>query len=268
MELYLWEGKSEWVACCKQIGFYKLGWCAILWVNCCSCPCPFTKRRRAWFERQHHLSPGLRLQSCWMKSCSPWSSVLPSADRYILAVKIRPVSTGHILFTVITFLCMDDFKLLQMENVNIRCMIAPVPVLLCSMLPLFVKDGLLVPYVVTLLAFLSTSIRLLSALERCSEAELRLGAYRKLLFCLPKLDLACIVRWKVSVMFYKCSSANHPLRDNLVYPWLIASQRCCSDTCCRQNVGNKGFINPVVTCCILHCRDHLTLFIGKKTLHI
>lgn len=111
MELYLWEGKSEWVACCKQIGFYKLGWCAILWVNCCSCPCPFTKRRRAWFERQHHLSSGLRLQSCWMKSCSLWSSVLPSADRYIMAVKIRPVFTGHIMFTVTTFLCMDDFKL-------------------------------------------------------------------------------------------------------------------------------------------------------------
>lgn len=162
-----------------------------------------------------------------------------------MAVKIRPVFTGHILVTVIAFLCMDDFKLLQMENVNIRCTIAPVPVLLCSMVPLFVKDGLLVPYVVTLLAFLFTSIRLLSALERCSEAELRLGAYRKLLFCLPKLDLACIVRWKVSVMFYICSLANHPLRNNLVYPWLIASQRCCSDTCCRQNIGNKGYINPL-----------------------
>ncbi|XP_068445581.1 dolichyl pyrophosphate Man9GlcNAc2 alpha-1,3-glucosyltransferase [Clinocottus analis] len=65
-----------------------------------------------------------------------------------------------------------------------------------SMLPLFLKDGLLVPYVVTSLAFLFFSIYLLSALETCSEDELRLGAYHKLLFCLPKLDLARIVRWK------------------------------------------------------------------------
>ncbi|XP_034066423.1 dolichyl pyrophosphate Man9GlcNAc2 alpha-1,3-glucosyltransferase [Gymnodraco acuticeps] len=73
-----------------------------------------------------------------------------------------------------------------------------------SMLPLFLKDGLLVPFVVTSLGFLYFSIYLLSALERCSEEELRLGAYHKLLFCLPKLDLAWIVRWKfyvsVSVM--------------------------------------------------------------------
>ncbi|XP_034737883.1 dolichyl pyrophosphate Man9GlcNAc2 alpha-1,3-glucosyltransferase [Etheostoma cragini] len=65
-----------------------------------------------------------------------------------------------------------------------------------SMLPLFLKDGLLVPYAVTSLAFLFFSIYLLSALERCSEEELRLGAYRKLLFYLPKLDLAWIVRVK------------------------------------------------------------------------
>lgn len=68
------------------------------------------------------------------------------------------------------------------------------------MVPLFLKDGLLVPYVATSLAFLFFSIYLLSALERCSEEELRLGAYHKLFFCLPKLDLACIVKWKVSVV--------------------------------------------------------------------
>ena len=67
-----------------------------------------------------------------------------------------------------------------------------------SMLPLFLKDGLLVPYVVTSLAFLFYSLYLLSALERCSEDELRLGAYRRLFFLLPKMDLACVVRWKVS----------------------------------------------------------------------
>ncbi|XP_035509151.1 dolichyl pyrophosphate Man9GlcNAc2 alpha-1,3-glucosyltransferase [Morone saxatilis] len=68
-----------------------------------------------------------------------------------------------------------------------------------SMLPLFLKDGLLVPYVVTSLAFLFFSLYLLSALEHCSEEELRLGAYHKMLFFLPKLDLACITRWKFSI---------------------------------------------------------------------
>ncbi|KAL7396565.1 hypothetical protein ABVT39_007940 [Epinephelus coioides] len=65
-----------------------------------------------------------------------------------------------------------------------------------SMLPLLLKDGLLVPYVVTSLAFLFFSIYLLSVLEHCSEEELRLGSYRKLFFCLPKRNLAWIVRWK------------------------------------------------------------------------
>ncbi|XP_030583494.1 dolichyl pyrophosphate Man9GlcNAc2 alpha-1,3-glucosyltransferase [Archocentrus centrarchus] len=65
-----------------------------------------------------------------------------------------------------------------------------------SMLPLFLKDGLLVPYTVTSLAFLLFSIYLLSALDHCSEDKLKLGAYKKLLYCLPKMDLAFIVRWK------------------------------------------------------------------------
>uniref|UniRef100_A0A8C7PIR9 Alpha-1,3-glucosyltransferase n=1 Tax=Oncorhynchus mykiss TaxID=8022 RepID=A0A8C7PIR9_ONCMY len=58
-----------------------------------------------------------------------------------------------------------------------------------SMLPLFLKDGLLVPYVVTSLAFLFFSIYLLSALEHCSEDKLRLGPYRRLLICMPRMDL-------------------------------------------------------------------------------
>lgn len=67
------------------------------------------------------------------------------------------------------------------------------------MLPLFLKDGLLVPYIVTSTAFLFLSTYLLSALDRCSEDELRLGAYNKLLSYLPKMDLG-LVRWKVSVL--------------------------------------------------------------------
>lgn len=65
-----------------------------------------------------------------------------------------------------------------------------------SMLPLFLKDGLLVPYVVTSLAFHYFSMFLLSPLKHSSEADLKMEAYRKIFFCLPKLDLGCIVRWK------------------------------------------------------------------------
>uniref|UniRef100_A0A1A8NNV4 Alpha-1,3-glucosyltransferase n=5 Tax=Nothobranchius TaxID=28779 RepID=A0A1A8NNV4_9TELE len=65
-----------------------------------------------------------------------------------------------------------------------------------SMLPLFLKDGLLVPYAVTSAAFLLLSICLLSVLDHCSEEEMELRTYKKLLFCHPKMDLARIVRWK------------------------------------------------------------------------
>lgn len=69
------------------------------------------------------------------------------------------------------------------------------------MLPLLLKDGLLVPYVVTSLAFLFFSIYLLSALERCTEDELRVGAYHKLLFFLPKMDLPRVIKWKVGEVY-------------------------------------------------------------------
>lgn len=42
------------------------------------------------------------------------------------------------------------------------------------MLPLLLKDGLLLPYIVTSLAFLLISITLLSALEQTSEEDLKL----------------------------------------------------------------------------------------------
>ncbi|XP_051752270.1 dolichyl pyrophosphate Man9GlcNAc2 alpha-1,3-glucosyltransferase [Ctenopharyngodon idella] len=66
-----------------------------------------------------------------------------------------------------------------------------------SMLPLLLKDGLLLPYVVTSLAFLFLSLYLLSALERSTDEELRLGLYHKLTqHCLPKLNLSRIIKWK------------------------------------------------------------------------
>ncbi|CAL8309317.1 unnamed protein product [Lota lota] len=81
-----------------------------------------------------------------------------------------------------------------------------------SMLPLLLKDSLLMPYAVTSLAFLVFSTHLLSALERCTEAQLRLDGYRKLTAwlpaCLPRLDLARIIRWKfyISVVMMVCLS--------------------------------------------------------------
>nr|XP_057929219.1 dolichyl pyrophosphate Man9GlcNAc2 alpha-1,3-glucosyltransferase [Doryrhamphus excisus]XP_057929220.1 dolichyl pyrophosphate Man9GlcNAc2 alpha-1,3-glucosyltransferase [Doryrhamphus excisus]XP_057929221.1 dolichyl pyrophosphate Man9GlcNAc2 alpha-1,3-glucosyltransferase [Doryrhamphus excisus]XP_057929223.1 dolichyl pyrophosphate Man9GlcNAc2 alpha-1,3-glucosyltransferase [Doryrhamphus excisus]XP_057929224.1 dolichyl pyrophosphate Man9GlcNAc2 alpha-1,3-glucosyltransferase [Doryrhamphus excisus] len=77
-----------------------------------------------------------------------------------------------------------------------------------SMLPLFLKDGLFVPYAVTSLAFLFFSTYLLSALDRCSEEELGLEAYHKVLFFLPKMDLGCIVKWKfyISITAMACLS--------------------------------------------------------------
>uniref|UniRef100_A0A669BIS0 Alpha-1,3-glucosyltransferase n=1 Tax=Oreochromis niloticus TaxID=8128 RepID=A0A669BIS0_ORENI len=67
---------------------------------------------------------------------------------------------------------------------NEICYACPFLVFVCSMLPLFLKDGLLVPYIVTSLGFLFFSIYLLSALDHCSEDKLRLGAYNKLFYCL------------------------------------------------------------------------------------
>lgn len=92
------------------------------------------------------------------------------------------------------------------------------------MLPLFLKDGLLVPYVVTSLAFLFFSIYLLSALEHCSEDELRLGACHKLFFCPPKMDLACIVRWKVSIFCFSAqmvgAAVSFVIIFKIQYLWL------------------------------------------------
>nr|XP_055068491.1 dolichyl pyrophosphate Man9GlcNAc2 alpha-1,3-glucosyltransferase [Misgurnus anguillicaudatus] len=66
-----------------------------------------------------------------------------------------------------------------------------------SMLPLLLKDGLLLPYIVTSLAFLFLSMYLLFALERSTDEELRLGVFRKVSqYCLPKLKLGPIIKCK------------------------------------------------------------------------
>uniref|UniRef100_A0A6Q2YQ67 Alpha-1,3-glucosyltransferase n=1 Tax=Esox lucius TaxID=8010 RepID=A0A6Q2YQ67_ESOLU len=68
-----------------------------------------------------------------------------------------------------------------------------------SMLPLFLKDGLFVPYAVTSSAFVFYSVYLLSALEHSSEEELRLRPVRRLV-CLPRVDLGRIFYLSVAAM--------------------------------------------------------------------
>lgn len=73
----------------------------------------------------------------------------------------------------------------------------------CSMLPLLLKDGLLLPYAVTSLAFVYFSMYLLSALERSSEEELRLGPFQKLTqYCLTKHTLSLLIKYTVSNRTY------------------------------------------------------------------
>uniref|UniRef100_A0A673LS33 Alpha-1,3-glucosyltransferase n=1 Tax=Sinocyclocheilus rhinocerous TaxID=307959 RepID=A0A673LS33_9TELE len=81
--------------------------------------------------------------------------------------------------------------------IKIKTLLSRETQLFLSMLPLLLKDGLLLPYVVTSLAFLFLSLYLLSALERSTEEELRLGLYRKhTQHWLPKLNLSRIIKWK------------------------------------------------------------------------
>ncbi|XP_062412799.1 dolichyl pyrophosphate Man9GlcNAc2 alpha-1,3-glucosyltransferase [Sardina pilchardus] len=72
-----------------------------------------------------------------------------------------------------------------------------------SMLPLLLKDGLLLPYAVTSLAFLYFSVTLLSALQRSTDEQLRLQPYHtflgSVLPCLPRLNLGRITKWKFVV---------------------------------------------------------------------
>ncbi|XP_064187996.1 dolichyl pyrophosphate Man9GlcNAc2 alpha-1,3-glucosyltransferase [Anguilla rostrata] len=66
-----------------------------------------------------------------------------------------------------------------------------------SMLPLLLKDGLLLPYAVTSLAFLFLSLYLLSALDRVTVDDLRIGPYVRLYrTCFPTINIPLIIKWK------------------------------------------------------------------------
>lgn len=71
------------------------------------------------------------------------------------------------------------------------------------MLPLLLKDGLLLPYIVTSLAFLLISITLLSALEQTSEEDLKL---KQLFTCRRKH-----MPWFNAPLLAKSGVSNHEL---------------------------------------------------------
>uniref|UniRef100_A0A665UL90 Alpha-1,3-glucosyltransferase n=1 Tax=Echeneis naucrates TaxID=173247 RepID=A0A665UL90_ECHNA len=120
-------------------------------------------------------------------------AVLPSSIRLLIKpnfwqFKLALVNSSLAFFLFSYQVHEKSILLAKKKSLDCKCIAVLVLVPLCSMLPLFLKDGLLAPYTVTSLAFLLLSIYLLSALEHCSEEELRLGAYRKL-GTGPKLQL-------------------------------------------------------------------------------
>uniref|UniRef100_A0A3P9IZZ7 Alpha-1,3-glucosyltransferase n=1 Tax=Oryzias latipes TaxID=8090 RepID=A0A3P9IZZ7_ORYLA len=116
-------------------------------------------------------------------------AVLPSSIRLLT----RPTFWHFKLALVNSSLGFFLFSYQVHEKSILLAALLIVPVPLCSMLPLLLKDGLLVPYAVTSTGFLLLSIYLLSALDHCTEDELQLTTYRKLFFFPFKSDLRCIV---------------------------------------------------------------------------
>uniref|UniRef100_H2M3G8 Alpha-1,3-glucosyltransferase n=1 Tax=Oryzias latipes TaxID=8090 RepID=H2M3G8_ORYLA len=116
-------------------------------------------------------------------------AVLPSSIRLLT----RPTFWHFKLALVNSSLGFFLFSYQVHEKSILLAALLIVPFPLCSMLPLLLKDGLLVPYAVTSTGFLLLSIYLLSALDHCTEDELQLTTYRKLFFFPFKSDLGCIV---------------------------------------------------------------------------
>ncbi|KAI1892111.1 hypothetical protein AGOR_G00150600 [Albula goreensis] len=69
-----------------------------------------------------------------------------------------------------------------------------------SMLPLLLKDGLLLPYAVTSVAFLFVSMYLLSALDRTTVDNLRARPYVRLFgTCFPRINIPLITKLKFAL---------------------------------------------------------------------
>lgn len=122
-----------------------------------------------------------------------------------------------------------------------------------SMLPLLLKDGLLLAYVVTSVAFLYFSISLLSAFQHATEEQLRLQPYQTLLStllpCLPSLNLSRIIKAKFvgSVAIMACLSlANATMKAPAHLPDLFPV--LVSLFSCSHFFGNLLYFNLLQLC--------------------
>lgn len=88
----------------------------------------------------------------------------------------------------------------MLQRMNVPCDLDAPPCSFPSMLPLLLKDGLLLPYIVTSLGFLFFSLHLLSVLDCSTTDHLRLGPLcGRLGACLPGSTFPLLVRWGVGV---------------------------------------------------------------------
>uniref|UniRef100_A0A668AFW5 Alpha-1,3-glucosyltransferase n=1 Tax=Myripristis murdjan TaxID=586833 RepID=A0A668AFW5_9TELE len=147
---------------------------------------------------------------CWLPFLSDPSQALQVVRR------IFPVARGLFEDKVANTWCSLNVL------IKIRSVLSADSQLYLSMMPLFLKDGLLVPYVVTSLAFLLLSTYLFSALEHSSEDELRLGGYRKLFFCLPSLDLFYISIVAMAALTFTTVAMAPPPRLPDFFPVLVS----------------------------------------------
>uniref|UniRef100_A0A3B3SV72 Alpha-1,3-glucosyltransferase n=1 Tax=Paramormyrops kingsleyae TaxID=1676925 RepID=A0A3B3SV72_9TELE len=93
-----------------------------------------------------------------------------------------------------------------------------------SMLPLLLKDGLFLPYIVTSLGFLFFGLHLLSLLDRGTADDLRLGPLcGRLGACLPGLTFSSLVRWGVAALTFSSAVLAAPARFPDLFPVLVST---------------------------------------------
>ncbi|XP_066548514.1 dolichyl pyrophosphate Man9GlcNAc2 alpha-1,3-glucosyltransferase [Amia ocellicauda] len=99
-----------------------------------------------------------------------------------------------------------------------------------SMLPLLIKDGLLLPYVVTSLAFLLISTSLLSAPGRTSEDDVKLKPlFRLVRRCVPRLNASLLAKWgftlsllSMAVLSFMSAALSPPARLPDLFPVMVS----------------------------------------------
>nr|XP_023650318.1 dolichyl pyrophosphate Man9GlcNAc2 alpha-1,3-glucosyltransferase [Paramormyrops kingsleyae] len=100
-----------------------------------------------------------------------------------------------------------------------------------SMLPLLLKDGLFLPYIVTSLGFLFFGLHLLSLLDRGTADDLRLGPLcGRLGACLPGLTFSSLVRWgfassvlAIAALTFSSAVLAAPARFPDLFPVLVST---------------------------------------------